>query len=205
MTSMPGTKISRWSIALLAIVAAIYAGRVSVTGFAGSAKAANGMSPVDRLIAEDDIRQRLSLYALYADGDGVNPMDTPALAEKLMTPDVVSKSYPANGGPPRILNGRAPVAGTNPRQMPPVDRPSAGRHYLVQTYFDEVTPTTAKTRSTALYFDVTRNLVGPDCKAAGPDACGGKVVSSALWVYHMTWKKTADGWQIVENLLYDDT
>ena len=47
-------------------------------------------------------------------------------------------------------------------------------------------------------------VFGKDCAKAGLDACGGRVIRGITLVYHNTWKKTADGWQMSSNVLRRD-
>ena len=179
---------------------------LSISLAAGAASRTAALAPLDRLLIEDDIRQRIGLYALYADGDGAGgrPRDLRTMADTLLTPDVVSEIHRANGGAPIILKGREIVAASRPEIDPGRAHLIAGRHYLLTTVFDEITPTTAVTRTPAVYFDATRNLVGADCATAGYDACGGRPIRTVMWIYEMHWRKTADGWQIERNILRDD-
>ena len=164
------------------------------------------LSPIERLVAEDEIRQNLALYALLADGDGIKGKDTRTLADELMTPDVVTEIYYPLGHGPVTTIGREAVAG-------PAPKPTAGpvavesvvkRHYLVDTYFEDLTPTTAKTITTSVHFDLTPNLVGKDCATRGAGACGGLPARVIMWTYHMSWVKNAAGWQIIYNALHMD-
>jgi hypothetical protein len=181
----------------------ILAAGLAVTHAPGSARAAAAaMSPLDRLVAEDEMRQKLALYAMDADGDGAQPKNIRELADVTLTPDVVSDLYFPNGalqghsvGRDAIVTGTAPA---NPAS------PIAGRHFLVSVYFDEVTPTTAKSRTTSVHFDITKNMLGADCKKAGEGACGGRVVDAMTVVYHSSWVKTKDGWQMANNVIRRD-
>jgi hypothetical protein len=205
-TNIP-RKTSSWGGALIALCVGLVAGHQLSTGQSFTAAyAATSLTPVDKLLAEDEIRQQIALYGLYADGDGAggNPRDLRKMADTLMTPDVVSEIYVARGGPPRILTGRDIVAKSPPENDPDRAKRIAGRHYLVATVFDDVSATTAETRTTAVYFDATKNQVGGDCAKAGEGACGGQPVKTVMWVYHMTWKHTPQGWQISRNVLRDD-
>jgi len=169
------------------------------------AKPAKLLSPLDRLIIQDEIRQRIALYGLYTDGDGPGGRlrDVRALAYTLMTPDVVSEIHPANA-PMFTLKGREIVAKTPPEVDTDRARRIAGRHYLLTTAFDRVTATEAITRTPAVYFDATKNPSGPGCKPVKEGDCGGTPVKTIMWVYEMHWRKTAEGWQIARNILRDD-
>lgn len=195
----------RWVLPTVALIAGVTGTAAWMSGSAADARITAKMTPLERLLIQDDIRQRIGLYGLYTDGDGPGgrPRDLHALAYTLMTPDVVSEIHPANA-PSFLLTGREVVAKT-PREIDP-DRAHriAGRHYLLSTVFDRVTPTEVITRTPAVYFDATKNPVGPTCKPAKDGDCGGTPVKTIMWIYEMHWRKTAEGWQIARNILRDD-
>lgn len=169
-----------------------------------AASAAPKLSAIDKLVAEDEIRNDLALYALLADGDGIKGKDTRTLADKLMAPDVVTEIYyPHSTAPVRIL-GREAVAGPQVTPAPPGPSTSISRHFLVETYFEDMTATTAKTVTTAVHFDLSPNTIGKECKLAGAGACGGVPSRVIMWIYHMTWVKNAAGWQVTYNGLRMD-
>jgi hypothetical protein len=207
--TMPDAAIRKawqWSLPVVAVAAGWLGGRFSASDITPRAEAAAAVAPLTRLLIEDEIRQKIVLYGLYADGDGAGgrPRDLVKLARTLMTPDVVSEIHPANGGAAIIFNGRDVIAKAPPEVDPDRARRIAGRHYLINTVFDAVTPTTAETRTTAVYFDATRNPVGPKCHVVTDGECGGTPVKTIMWVYQMQWRKTSDGWQIARNTLRDD-
>ena len=148
------------------------------------ARASAGMSPLDRLVAESEIREQMARFELYADGDGVQGRDFRQLADQLHAPEFTIG--------PRKMTRDEMVEESSAQVFDPT---LISRHYLVSTSFDELTASTAKTRTTALFMRLTRNMLGADCKKAGEDACGGRVVHAAVWVYHDSWAKTAAGWQ----------
>ena len=190
----------KYTLSLL--LAATSTGGFTHTAWAADAK----LSPIDRLIAEDEIRQDMALYALLADGDGIKGKDTRTLADKMMAPDVVTEIYYPLAKAPLKLIGRDAVAGPTPI-VPAVPAPVAStikRHYMVETYFEDLTATTARTITTAVHFNLTRNLVGKDCANQGPGACGGIPARITMWTYHMTWAKTPAGWQVTYNGLHMD-
>ena len=190
----------KYSFAL--ILAATSTSGIAQTATAGEAK----LSPIDRLIAEDEIRQDLALYVLLADGDGIKGKDTRTLADTMMAPDVVTEIYyPLARAPVRTI-GREAVAGPAPvpAVVPAAIDPTVKRHYLVDTYFEDLTANTARTITTAVHFNLTRNLVGKDCGAQGPGACGGLPARIIMWTYHMNWVKNAAGWQVSYNGLHMD-
>ena len=198
--------ISCWSLPVLCVVASFFGARLWSVDVIAEARATMPLSPLGRLLIEDDIRQRIALYGMYTNGDGPGgrPRDMQSLATTLVTPDVVSEIHPANGGDPLFLKGRGIFSDAPNEVDPERAKKIAGRHYLVATVFDSVTPTTAETRTTAVYFDATRNVVGPTCKPATDGDCGGTPVRIVMWVYQMSWRNTPDGWQIYRNILRDD-
>jgi hypothetical protein len=124
------------------------------------------------------------------------------LVDQIMTPDVWTDLYYPDGSLQVHTVGREAIVTSTP--IPKSMGPIANRHYLIATYFDELTPTTAKTRTTMMWMQVTRNLLGADCAKGGPDACGGRVVSAMTTVYHNDWVKTADGWRMSRNVIRRD-
>jgi hypothetical protein len=198
------TSLYRWGAPSAAFAAGLMLGHLPAGSLAGAAPATTPVSPFERLVAEDDIRQKIALYGLYADGDGADgrPRDLKTLAYDLMTPDVVSEIHTAQGGPPKVLAGRDVVAKSPPENDPELAHRVAGRHYLFSTVFDDVSATTAHTRTASVYFDATKNTGGVDC--AKTNDCAGKPVKTIMWVYQMTWRKTPEGWQIARNVLRDD-
>ena len=162
-------------------------------GGAAGMTGAEGMSPIDRLIARDEIRQQIALFALLADGDGVRPKDTRALADRIMAPDVVVEIFRPGDLLPITMLGRAAVAGP-PLVAPPAE-PTVARHYMVETYFEELTSGTARTITTAVHFRLTRASDGID---------GGLPTKITMVTYHMTWRKAAEGWLVTYNGLHAD-
>ena len=167
---------------------------------AGFSAAAPVLSPVEKLVIENDINQQIILYGLLADGDGTSGKDVRGLADKTLAPDVVTDVILPGGKVISHTTTSEAVVASTPAL---VDRPSAGRHFMVATYFDEVTASTAKTRTTTLYIEAIKNT-GPGCETRGPDACGGRVTHAVTLVYHDTWKKTASGWKKTQSALYRD-
>lgn len=162
------------------------------------------MSALDILVAKDQIREQLGQYTLLLDGDGLT-RDPNKWAEKLFTEDATFQSIGPDGqllhgakglvgraeiartfggGPPRARNGARPPADPARPQM-------VFRHYPVDVVFDELTPTSAKTRTTTMIMTGPRNYVTPNPPTVNP----------ALVVYHDTWQKTADGWKKSNSVL----
>jgi hypothetical protein len=193
-----------WGAPVIALCTGLALGHgVPWRPFSAARADSTDLAPMQRLLAEDEIRNKIAAYGLYADGDGSggHPRDLAAMAQTMMAPDVVTELYRATGGPPIVYKGRDFIART-----PPENKVVgvAGRHYLVSTVFDDVSATAAHTRTAAAYFDASKNMIGADCKKAGEGACGGKPLRTVMWVYHMTWTKTPQGWMIARNVLRDD-
>jgi hypothetical protein len=206
MTQRFVRKFPRWLIAVAFLTGGVAVGQTVDLGGVAVAQPPKQLSPLDRLLIQDDIRQRIIRYALYADGDGPGgaPRNLRRLADELMTADVVSEIHLVTGGKPLIFTGRELVAKT-PSEVPPeLAATVGGRHYMVGTVFDLVTPTLVKTRTPAVYFDATKNINGSKCRTMGEGACGQKPVKTVMWVYEMTWVNTPNGWQISRNILRDD-
>ena len=206
MTCIQIKNVQRLNMTVVAVAAGWLGGHLTSVGLASTAQAAAPLASLTRLVIEDDIRQRVALYGMYVDGDGMDGRrrDLRALADTLMTPDVVSEVHPANGSTTIVLTGRDVVAKSRPELDPEHANRITGRHYLINTVFDSVTATAALIRTTAVYFDATKNLVGDTCAVAGPNACGGIPVKTYMWVYEMQWRKMPEGWQIYKNILRND-
>ncbi len=179
-------------------------GAVAYNGFTPPTRAAAGMSPIDRVVAESEINQQLALYTLLDDGDGLNKPDIRGLVDKLYVKDGSFDNYSWDGKLGFKRPGREVIYQRATEHAVPGDGPISDRHFNVATYFDELTPTAAKTRTVALVLKITRNMLGADCKKAGEDACGGRVVFASTFVYHDTWAKTAEGWQKTQSDLRSD-
>jgi hypothetical protein len=171
---------------------------------AGGGALAAPLSPLDELLIENQINQKLALYTLLADGDGIRKMDARAMADQIFTPDAVFENYSQDGKLGISRNGREVIYRMATEHAMPANAPIADRHYNVSTYFDVVTPTMAKTRTIAIVLNATKNMIGPDCAKSGEDACGGKLVHAYTFTYHDTWVKTADGWQKSHSVLRSD-
>ena len=173
-----------------------------IGGLAHRSYATAQFTEMDRLVAQDQIRQKLALYGILADGDGVNPKNIRALVDEVMTADVSTDLYFPGGALQAHSNGREEIVATTP--LPKTASPLANRHYLIATYFDAVGPTSAKTRTTMMWMQVTKNMLGADCAKGGADACGGRVVSAMTTVYHNDWVKTSEGWRMSRNVIRRD-
>jgi hypothetical protein len=160
------------------------------------AKVAAGMSNLDVLATEDGIRQSWADYVLLLDGDGLQN-DRSAWAERLFTQDAKWRQF----GPDRQLvtaaNGPAEIdlllSRSNRLQ-------STGKQMPVVLRFDEITPTTVKTRTVVTYLNIplSKTPSQPD----GVPAVVGGVPQSALAVFHETWRKVEGQWLISEMTIY---
>jgi hypothetical protein len=172
-----------WAFALGLVV-----GGTVLTGFSGRPAAAGGMSPVDELKAREDIRQQLVLYGILAQGDGNRPRDANLLVDTIMAPDVTSQQFFYDGTP-----AFPPRHGRENHKSSTMNSPDPAvgeQHFTVTVYFDEVTATTAKTRSQHMIVAVMHNVPGGDCN----NACTGRVKRVSLQNYFDTWEKTPQGW-----------
>jgi hypothetical protein len=130
--------------------------------------------------------------------------DLRGLADKTFTKDDVYENFSWDGKPGNHVAGRDAFYDWTSKLSLPADDPIAHRHFVLTSYFDELTPTTAKTRTTSFVLKVTRNMLGADCKKAGEEACGGRLTSAQTFTYHNSWTKTAAGWQMSHIVLRGD-
>lgn len=174
---------------------AVSLGAGLLTGAVSAPAAA--LSPVDRLVAEDEIRQQIALYGYLADGDGKNPPDIRALADRILTPDSVTDVMKAAGHSRLHLEGRKAVVDSTPPPAP--DSPLVNRHNYISTYFDEITADSAKTRTTVVWFLLARQKQGVPCMG---ENCTSQLRQVMTFVYHDIWRKTAEGWQKARSVIY---
>jgi len=193
MNPLVRPKWTLWLLFVLGLVGAFG----SLMALARPSKAADAMSVLDQLQAREEIRQQLVLYGLLAEGDGVNPRNTDALMDRIMSPDVLSEQYFSDGTPafpPR--RGR----GDNKKySQPPRDLTQIGeQHYTLGIYFDELTPTTARTRSQHMFLTVWKDVPHDGCKTE----CGGIIKHLQMNNYFDTWQKTPQGWLKVKTVIH---
>jgi hypothetical protein len=196
--------ISRTSSALVVAVA-VAAGAIGASwgdgGFARRADAAD-MSAVEKLVAQNEITQQITLYTLLVDGDGINKPDPRTWADRLFTEDAVFETWGADGKLRVRQTGREEIYKglvQNPALPPGV----FGRHFNVATYFDELTPTTAKVRTVTTMLTGTQRMP-TGCMKLGDEACGGRTIRATGFVYHDTFTKTADGWKKSYSVIRSD-
>jgi hypothetical protein len=166
-------------------------------------QAKSRMSPLDILVAKDEIREQFGRYTLLLDGDGLTK-DPNKWAEELFTADATFQSVGPDGQllhGPDGLQGRAEIAKTfgggalrSNSSRSPADsgRPQmVFRHYPVNVVFDALAADSAQTRTTTIIMTGPRNYVAPSPSTVSP----------ALVVYHDTWRKTPEGWKKSKSVL----
>jgi hypothetical protein len=157
---------------------------------------------IESAIARESIREALAQYSMLLDGDGIK-REGRAWADKLFTPDAVFVSHYPDGTEQMRLEGREAIFNMfgrpNTSATPPT---TAARHFLVNTVFDELTPTTAKTRTSALIQVSKRDQDG--AKKEGRLNASQSVISAIL-VYHDAWVLDAGEWKKKLSILRRDT
>jgi hypothetical protein len=156
-----------------------------------------GMS-IETVIARESIREALAQYSMLLDGDGVAP-NYRKWADDLFTADAVFVLKYPNGVDQERYEGREAVFKRFGRAGSPA---SAGRHFMVNTVFDEVTPTSAKTRTSALIQVSQRDT---ECEKKPGGLNGGKPIVSFIIVYHDTWVLDGGAWKKKLSVLHRDT
>ncbi len=188
--------LSRRDATVLTLVIGFAAGCAAFMVATREPRAAAAMTVLEQLEAKEEIRQQLVLYGLLAEGDGHHPRDTNALMEKIMSPDVISEQYFPDGSP--VFPPRQGRDENKQYTQPPRDLSKIGeQHYTVGIYFDELTPTTAKTRSQQIFITVSKNTPDDGCD----NTCGGQVKHIQMNDYFDTWAKTPQGWQKVKTVI----
>lgn len=197
---------TRWthlkSFAVVAVAAVAVGAWVAGAGSTQTADAAQ-LSPVEKLVAQSEIEQQIRLYTLLFDGDGVAKQDIRQWADRMFTEDAVFDTYGADGQLRSRLKGREDIFTKSGAAQPTPSPDIAVRHFNVATYFDEVTPTTAKVRTIATMLSVTKRK--PEgCAKVGDEACGGRAVRVTAFTYHDTFAKTPDGWKKSYSIIRSD-
>jgi hypothetical protein len=141
-----------------------------------------GMQALDVLVAKDRIRERLTQYTLLLDGDGVSRPDLRRWAQDLFVENATFQSFGTAGPLFAGLNGRSAIEAHFAKSLPNLIR----RHFFVNTAFDDLTPTTAKTRTTGI------TMYGRTEQGNAP-----LIPALVETVTHLTWRNSDRGWQIV--------
>lgn len=147
------------------------------------------------LLAKEAIREQLTLYALLIDGDGKG-RDPRAWADRLWTEDATFQVFDADGksifGNDVGLRGRAAIFAMFGRSLPE-NLPFAVRHVFGNPYFDEITATTARTRT--IGFVIRGDKAEPEPGAAQRPL--------AAYVFHDVWRRGTDGtWRKAMTTVY---
>ena len=153
---------------------------------------------IESALARESIREALAHYSMLLDGDGVG-RDPETWAKKLFTSDATFVLHYPDGSEQYRIEGREAIGKTFGR---PGSSKVATRHFMVNTVFDELTPTSAKTRTSAL-IQVSRR--DQDCAKKEGVLNGGQPLLSALIVYHDTWVHDAGEWKKKLSILRRDT
>jgi hypothetical protein len=153
---------------------------------------------IESALARESIREALAQYSMLLDGDGINP-DARRWADKLFTADAVFLSHYPDGTEQIRIEGREAIFKTFGRPGSPE---VASRHFMVNTVFDELTATTAKTRTSALIQVSKRDR---ECARKKGILNGGEPVLSAILVYHDTWLLDGGEWKKKLSILRRDT
>src|SRR5262249_3978103 len=101
---------------------------------------------MESALARESIRDALARYSMLLDGDGAR-RDPRGWADQMFTPDAVFKLYYPDGTEQYRIEGREAIFNTF---GPPGSKKVGTRHFMVNTVFDELTATSAKTRTSAL-------------------------------------------------------
>ncbi len=196
---------SKFAWAAAGIGLLIGVGGLTSGGLTGRSHAAGALSPIDKVVIENEINQQMTLYTLLLDGDGVNKADARAFADKLFTPNAKYPNYSWDGTLGIVRDGREGIYTRVNAALGQEDPTVKDRHFNVGTYFDEVTPTTAKTRTVAMSLRINRNMLGPDCKKLGGEgACSGHLIRATTFTYFDEWQKTPEGWLLTNSALRSD-
>ncbi|MCB2106276.1 MAG: nuclear transport factor 2 family protein [Rhodobacteraceae bacterium] len=181
-----------------------FAAIASVVAWQSGARRADAaeMSAVDQLVAQNAITQQITLYTLLVDGDGVNKPDPRTWADRLFTDDAVFEIYGANGKMRSRQSGREEIY-QGLVNNPALPEGVFGRHFNVATYFDELTPSTAKVRTVTTMVTGTQSKP-TGCEKLGDEGCGGRAIRVTGFVYHDTFTKTPEGWKKSYSIIHSD-
>jgi len=152
---------------------------------------------IESALARESIREALAHYSMLLDGDGIG-RDPQAWARKLFMPDATFVLHYPDGTEQYRIEGSEAIGKTFGRGS----SKNATRHFMVNTVFDELTATTAKTRTSAL-IQVSRR--DQDCAKKEGALNGGQPVLSAIIVYHDSWVLDGGEWKKKLSILRRDT
>ena len=152
---------------------------------------------IETALARESIREQLAQYSMLLDGDGIR-RDPESWAKRLFMPDATFVLHYPDGSEQYRIEGSEAIGKTFGR----ASSKTAARHFMVNTVFDELTATTAKTRTSALIQVSRRDL---DCAKKEGALNGGQPVLSVLIVYHDTWMLDGGEWKKKLSVLRRDT
>lgn len=143
------------------------------------------MSKLDILLVKQDIVDALAAYSFAWDGDPLKPEGNPEAWADIFVEDGVFQAIGTDG----VVMDRwvsraeridcAKKLGVGSKKMAD---PLKMKHLMQQFMWDEITPTTAKTR-TSVIIPVVNNAAGA-------------VTAMPMGVYYDIWVKTETGWKI---------
>jgi hypothetical protein len=163
-------------------------------------KIAKGMSAADVLLAESAIEGNWASYTLLLDGDGT-ALRTAEWPELSFTDDFTWGFFDSNGKQTGHIGMKEAREIGEQEAGPPevVHRP--WKHLPIITKFDEITPSTAKTRTVVVFFVVPKASVPQ--RADGAEGLSTPAVPQAgMAVYHDTWRKEQGIWKKSSSALY---
>lgn len=173
----------------------IFAHPIPPTREAQQTKVAKGMSKIDELAVRAAITDAWTNYSLIIDGDGTS-LHEKEWADLTFTDDFKWVWYDSNGNTTGEVGkkemARIPAPGVNHRPW---------KHLPIAVKFDEITPTTAKTRAIVVMF-----MVPKATKPGVPDGAAGlstpAVPQAGQAVYHDTWRKENGIWLKSSTIVY---
>lgn len=163
--------------------------------YSADPRVAPGMAPLDVLLVKDAILENWAEYTLLFDGDGV--ADRRALwADATFTDDLKWRWYDADGKLMMQADSREEM-----RKFPQPALTASFRHIPIAVRYDDITPTTAKTRTIVAFVDVP--WAKSKDKADGVEGVGVPGVPRVgMALYHDTWRKVDGKWLKATSTLY---
>jgi hypothetical protein len=153
---------------------------------------------IESALARENIREALARYSMLLDGDG-STRDPQEWANRLFTSDATFVLHYPDGTEQYRIEGRDAIGKTFGRAG---SSKVATRHFMVNTVFDELTATSAKTRTSALIQVSKRDQ---ECARKEGALNGGQPVISAIIVYHDSWVLEDGEWKKKLSVLRRDT
>lgn len=140
---------------------------------------AKPLQGIDRLEAEEYVRDRIASYALLYDGDGLKE-DRAAWAATTYWPDAHFILYDQSGVKVLDVGGAAAIFQLFGRSGP---RPSTSsqRHGLFNVYFEELTQNQVRTKTVEYLVNGVK----------GPPAPGEQQVALPHYIFHDTWARSS--------------